>query len=44
MSVQTNYETLAVTNPKEFVYQVELNRPEKMNAMNDTMWLLVRYC
>lgn len=33
-----NYETLKVLNPREYVFQVELNRPEKRNAINSTMW------
>ncbi|XP_002730784.1 delta(3,5)-Delta(2,4)-dienoyl-CoA isomerase, mitochondrial-like [Saccoglossus kowalevskii] len=32
------FETLAVTSPKEYVYQVELNRPKKLNAMNKAFW------
>lgn len=32
------YETLSVTVPQDFVLHVELNRPEKMNAMNNQMW------
>ncbi|XP_063920188.1 delta(3,5)-Delta(2,4)-dienoyl-CoA isomerase, mitochondrial-like [Zophobas morio] len=44
MSAQTNYETLAVTIPHEFVYHVELNRPEKLNAMNITMWSEIGKC
>lgn len=40
MSAMTyEYDTLKVTTPKPFVYHVELNRPEKLNAMNKTMWL-----
>lgn len=39
MSTTPTYETLSVTVPKEFVYHVELSRPEKLNAMNRTMWL-----
>ncbi|KAK9885909.1 hypothetical protein WA026_013783 [Henosepilachna vigintioctopunctata] len=38
------YETLKVTNPKEFVYHVELCRPDKLNAMNNTMWLEIGKC
>lgn len=33
------FETLAVTSPKPFVYHVELNRPDQLNAMNKPMWL-----
>ncbi|XP_039270795.1 delta(3,5)-Delta(2,4)-dienoyl-CoA isomerase, mitochondrial-like isoform X2 [Styela clava] len=32
------FETLAVTSPKDFVLHVELNRPDKLNAMNNQMW------
>lgn len=34
------FETLIVTEPSEFVYHVEINRPEKRNAMNMTFWRL----
>lgn len=34
----SNFETLKVTVPKEYVYHVELNRPDKLNAMNHTLW------
>jgi len=33
-----NFEMLNVTEPSEFVYHVEMNRPEKRNAMNKTFW------
>ncbi|KAF9145858.1 putative enoyl CoA hydratase [Mortierella sp. GBA39] len=33
-----NYETVKVSFPAEFVAHVELNRPKKLNAINDTMW------
>lgn len=32
------FETLAVTKPLDHVIQVELNRPDKRNAMNGTFW------
>ncbi|KAL9951007.1 hypothetical protein ACROYT_G043593 [Oculina patagonica] len=32
------FETLAVSKPQDHVVQVELNRPEKRNAMNKTFW------
>ena len=35
----SNLETLQVTTPGNFVYRVELNRPDKRNAMNSKMWL-----
>ncbi|XP_013416113.1 delta(3,5)-Delta(2,4)-dienoyl-CoA isomerase, mitochondrial [Lingula anatina] len=33
-----SFETLKVTKPREYVLQVELNRPEKRNAMNAAFW------
>lgn len=39
MSTASAFETLNVTVPQEFVYHVELNRPEKLNAMNKSMWM-----
>ncbi|XP_064215003.1 delta(3,5)-Delta(2,4)-dienoyl-CoA isomerase, mitochondrial isoform X2 [Tribolium castaneum] len=44
MSHQASYETLSVTVPSEFVYHVELNRPDQLNAMNKTMWLDIGQC
>ncbi|KAI5207843.1 ClpP/crotonase [Aureobasidium subglaciale] len=38
MAPSYNYEYFNVTFPKEYVAQVEINRPEKMNAFNETMW------
>ncbi|XP_044016220.1 delta(3,5)-Delta(2,4)-dienoyl-CoA isomerase, mitochondrial isoform X2 [Aphidius gifuensis] len=38
------FETISITKPKEFVYQVELNRPKKLNALNNTMWLEIGAC
>lgn len=35
----STFETLKVTSPKEFVVQVELNRPDRLNAFNRTMWM-----
>ena len=35
---QYKFETLEVTTPKEFVYQVDINRPDKLNAMNRAFW------
>lgn len=32
------YETLAVSVPKKYVYHVELNRPKKFNTFTPTMW------
>lgn len=39
LSTKTKYETLSVTVPKPFVYNVELNRPDKLNAINSPMWM-----
>ncbi|XP_072750686.1 delta(3,5)-Delta(2,4)-dienoyl-CoA isomerase, mitochondrial [Anoplolepis gracilipes] len=38
------YKTLAVSTPKPFVYIVKLNRPEKLNAINPTMWREFKEC
>ncbi|KAL3274824.1 hypothetical protein HHI36_019607 [Cryptolaemus montrouzieri] len=43
-SASNQYETLSVSVPKEFIYHVELNRPDKLNAMNNTMWLEIGKC
>ena len=34
----TEFKALNVTQPAPHVVNVELNRPNKMNAMNNTMW------
>ena len=34
MSAYSDYKSLNVTTPEAHVVSVELNRPEKMNAMN----------
>uniref|UniRef100_A0A1B6FJC8 Delta(3,5)-Delta(2,4)-dienoyl-CoA isomerase, mitochondrial n=1 Tax=Cuerna arida TaxID=1464854 RepID=A0A1B6FJC8_9HEMI len=39
-----SFKTLAVTVPQPFVYHVELNRPDRLNAMNNTMWLEIGEC
>lgn len=39
LSATASYETLNVTVPKPFVYHVELNRANKLNALNRIMWL-----
>ncbi|XP_011302760.1 delta(3,5)-Delta(2,4)-dienoyl-CoA isomerase, mitochondrial [Fopius arisanus] len=38
------FDTLSVSRPKEFVYKVQLNRPDKMNSLNNTMWLEIGEC
>lgn len=40
---QYRFQTLAVSTPHEFVKHVELNRPEKRNAMNATFFRLASY-
>ncbi|EEC20512.1 enoyl-CoA isomerase, putative, partial [Ixodes scapularis] len=37
-SMSYNFETLAVSTPADHVFHVEINRPEKMNAMNAAFW------
>ena len=34
----SEFKALNVTQPAPHVINVELNRPTKMNAMNNTMW------
>ncbi|KAI5203528.1 hypothetical protein E4T42_06890 [Aureobasidium subglaciale] len=41
MAPSYNYEYFNVTFPKEYVAQVEINRPEKMNAFNETLFLTI---
>jgi delta(3,5)-delta(2,4)-dienoyl-CoA isomerase len=38
------FETLRVTVPSEYVYHVEINRPEKRNAMNKAFWSDILTC
>jgi len=33
-----NYNNLTVSQPSEFVYNVEINRPTKLNALNTELW------
>lgn len=35
------YKTLTISVPKEFVFMIQLNRSEKLNALNDVMWKYV---
>jgi len=37
-SAAYNYQHLSVVQPSEFVYNAELNRPDKMNALNKELW------
>ncbi|KAJ3286342.1 putative enoyl CoA hydratase [Blyttiomyces sp. JEL0837] len=39
-----DYETLRVTRVGEHVLHVELNRPKKLNAMNNVFWREMREC
>jgi len=36
--VHRNYETLAVKTVAPYVTHVEINRPDKLNAMNKAFW------
>ena len=38
-AISYNYTHLNVTQPSEFVFNVELNRPKKMNALNNELWM-----
>lgn len=38
------FETLCVTSPKNYVLHVELNRPDKLNAMTSQMWQDIISC
>lgn len=38
------FKTLAVTQPTEFVTQVELNRPDKFNSFSHALWLELKQC
>ncbi|EFN75269.1 Delta(3,5)-Delta(2,4)-dienoyl-CoA isomerase, mitochondrial [Harpegnathos saltator] len=40
----TKCKTLTVSVPKPFVYMIQLNRPEKRNAMTSTMWQEFKEC
>lgn len=35
----SGYTTISVEQPRDFVYHVQLNRPDKLNAMSPRMWL-----
>jgi len=37
-AVSYSYNSLNVTVPSPFVFNVEMNRPKKMNALNNEMW------
>lgn len=38
------FEHLAISVPKEFVYHVELNRPDKLNALNKAFFIEIKNC
>ncbi|KAJ8708090.1 hypothetical protein PYW08_010456 [Mythimna loreyi] len=38
------FETLLVSEPKKYVYHVELNRPKKSNTFTLTMWQEIQKC
>ncbi|XP_050527716.1 delta(3,5)-Delta(2,4)-dienoyl-CoA isomerase, mitochondrial isoform X2 [Daktulosphaira vitifoliae] len=40
----SNYHTLKIENTNDFIYSVQLNRPEKSNAMNTPMWIEIGKC
>ncbi|XP_070508436.1 delta(3,5)-Delta(2,4)-dienoyl-CoA isomerase, mitochondrial [Chironomus tepperi] len=40
----STFETLKVTTPKAFVAHVELNRPDRLNALNYTLWHEIGQC
>ncbi|XP_022187912.2 LOW QUALITY PROTEIN: delta(3,5)-Delta(2,4)-dienoyl-CoA isomerase, mitochondrial [Nilaparvata lugens] len=40
----SQYKTLKLTVEKPFVYHVQLQRPDKYNAMNQTMWIEIGKC
>ncbi|XP_065344915.1 delta(3,5)-Delta(2,4)-dienoyl-CoA isomerase, mitochondrial-like [Cloeon dipterum] len=43
-STMEGFKELNVTMPKPFVYQVELNRPKKLNALNRAIWFEIGKC
>lgn len=38
MSTVTNFETITISTPQPFTYQVVLNRPDKLNSMSFKMF------
>ena len=38
ISALPTYETLRLSRPVEYVVQIELNRPQKRNALNGQFW------
>ncbi|XP_055845505.1 delta(3,5)-Delta(2,4)-dienoyl-CoA isomerase, mitochondrial [Episyrphus balteatus] len=43
-STENNFKCLSVAVPKPFVYHVQLNRPDKYNAINKQMWVDIKDC
>lgn len=43
-SQEYKFETLQVSRPREYVVQVQLNRPDKRNAINKKMYTELREC
>lgn len=41
LSSKYKFETLSVSTPKDYVYHVQLNRPQQFNAMNSAFWRFV---
>ena len=39
-----SYSTITVSNPKNGIVQVMLNRPKKANAMNKQFWTEIKHC
>lgn len=35
----SQFKTLKIVEEKEFVYNVQMNREKKLNALNTVMWL-----
>lgn len=44
MLSSASYETLEVSQPSPFVTKVQLNRPQKSNAMNSAFWREIKQC
>lgn len=42
--IKDKFKTLAISVPNEFVYHVELNRPKKLNAIDNIMWIEIGEC
>ncbi|XP_078053718.1 delta(3,5)-Delta(2,4)-dienoyl-CoA isomerase, mitochondrial [Augochlora pura] len=38
------FKTLKVSVPQHFIYMVQLNRPKKLNSMNEVMWKEFKTC